>query len=79
MSMNAKLLTSSKELAAVIGNEKLPRTQVTKLLWEYIKAKSLQDSQNKRMINSDAKLKAVFGKDQVSMFEIAGLISKHLS
>ncbi len=73
-----KPLTPSKELAAVIGAAPVPRTEVVKQLWVYIKKHALQDATNKRMINADAKLKLVFGKPQVSMFEMAGLIGKHL-
>lgn len=74
-----KALTPSAELAAVIGNKPAPRTEVVKKLWVYIKANKLQDAKNKRMINADAKLKPVFaGKAQVSMFDIAKLLSKHL-
>lgn len=74
-----KALTPSKELAAVIGAEAVPRTEVTKKLWEYIKKHSLQDPANKRNINADEKLRAVFGgKDQVSMFEMTKLLSAHL-
>ena len=71
-------LTPSKELAAVIGGEALARTQVIKKLWDYIKAHGLQDSKDKRAINADAKLLPVFGKKQVSMFELAGIVGKHL-
>ena len=73
-----KALTPSADLAAVIGNKAVPRTEAVKKIWVYIKANKLQDSKNKRMINADAKLKAVFGKAQVTMFELAGLIGKHL-
>ncbi len=73
-----KALTLSPALAAVVGGKALPRTEIVKQLWVYIKANKLQDSINKRMINADAKLKAVFGKAQVSMFEMAGLIGKHV-
>lgn len=73
-----KALTPSAELAAVVGATPLPRTEVVKQLWIYIKKHDLQDKANKRNINADAKLKAVFGKPQVSMFEMAGLIGKHL-
>jgi chromatin remodeling complex protein RSC6 len=70
----------SESLAAVVGNKPLPRTEVTKKLWAYIKKNGLQDSKNKRMINADAALKAIFsGKGQVSMFEMTKLVSKHLS
>ncbi len=68
----------STELAAVIGNDAVARTQVIKKLWDYIKANGMQDATNKRAINADAKLKAVFGKDQVTMFELAGIVGKHL-
>ncbi|MDP3700998.1 MAG: DNA topoisomerase III [Hylemonella sp.] len=72
-------LTPSAELAAVIGSAAVARTEVVKKLWDYIKAQGLQDPKDKRSINADAKLKPVFGKDKVTMFEIAGLIGKHLS
>jgi upstream activation factor subunit UAF30 len=73
-----KPLSPSAALAAVIGNAAAPRTEVVKKLWDYIKKHKLQDAANKRMINADAKLKELFGKAQVSMFELAGLIGKHL-
>jgi chromatin remodeling complex protein RSC6 len=73
-----KALTPSPALAAVVGASPLPRTEIISKLWVYIKAQKLQDSANKRMINADAKLKPIFGKDQVSMFEMAGLIGKHV-
>jgi DNA topoisomerase-3 len=69
----------SAALAAVIGTEAVARTEVMKKLWDYIKAQGLQDPKDKRTIHADAKLKAVFGKDSVGMFEIAGLIGPHLS
>jgi len=72
-------LTPSAALAAVVGATPLPRTEVVSKLWVYIKKHKLQDAVNKRNINSDEKLKAVFGKPQVTMFEMAGLIGKHLS
>jgi DNA topoisomerase-3 len=72
-------LSPSAALAAVIGAEPVARTQVIKKLWDYIKANSLQDAANKRAINADAKLLAVFGKPQVTMFELAGIVGKHLS
>ncbi|WP_332814831.1 DNA topoisomerase III [Ramlibacter sp.] len=72
-------LTPSPELAAVIGPEPLPRTEVIRKLWDYIKAHGLQDAQNKRAINADARLQAVFGKPQVTMFELAGIVGKHLA
>lgn len=73
-----KALTLSPALAAVVGDKPLPRTEIVSKLWVYIKSKGLQDKINKRMINADEKLKAVFGKAQVSMFEMAGLIGKHV-
>ena len=73
-----KALTPSAALAAVVGNSPLPRTEVVSKLWTYIKKNKLQDAVNKRMINADAKLKDIFNKAQVSMFEMAGLIGKHL-
>jgi DNA topoisomerase-3 len=72
-------LTPSAALAAVIGSEPVARTQVIKKLWDYIKANGLQDGANKRAINADARLKPVFGRDQVTMFELAGIVGKHLS
>ncbi len=74
-----KEMTPSGDLAAVVGNKPLPRTEVTKKVWDYIKAQNLQDPANRRMINADDKLKVVFGgKAQVSMFEMTKLISDHL-
>ena len=73
-----KLLTPSAELAAIIGSEAIPRTEVTKKIWEYIKANDLQDAADKRNINADAKLKPIFGKSQVTMFEMTKLLSIHL-
>ena len=73
-----KALTPSPQLAAVVGNAPLPRTEVVSKLWAYIKKNKLQDAVNKRMVNADAKLKEIFGKPQVSMFEMAGLIGKHV-
>ena len=72
-------LKPSDALAAVIGSEPVARTQVIKKLWDYIKAENLQDAANKRAINADAKLLPVFGKPQVTMFELAGIVGKHLS
>lgn len=75
-----KPLTISPELAAVIGDTPIPRTEVTKKIWEYIKANNLQDPANRRNINADEKLLPVFaGKQQVSMFEMTKLVSAHLS
>lgn len=74
-----KALTPSAALAAVVGASPLPRTEVVKKLWAYIKKNNLQDSKNRRNINADAKLKEVFGgKTQVSMFDMTKLVSKHL-
>ena len=72
-------MTPSAALAAVIGTEPVARTQVIKKLWDYIKANGLQDAKDKRSINADAKLLPVFGKAQVTMFELAGIAGKHLS
>jgi DNA topoisomerase-3 len=69
----------SAALAAVIGDAPVARTEVVKKLWDYIKANGLQDAVNKRAINADAKLLPVFGKEQITMFELAGIIGKHLS
>ncbi len=74
-----RALTPSADLGAVIGNKPLPRTEAVKKIWVYIKANKLQDAKNRRMINADAKLKSVFGgKGQVSMFDMAKHLSKHL-
>ena len=73
-----KPMTPSAALGAVIGAKALPRTEVTRKVWEYIKKNGLQDKNAKTMINPDAKLKAVLGKDQVSMFEMTKIISGHL-
>ncbi len=73
-----KAMTPSAALAAVIGDKALPRTEVTKKIWDYIKKNKLQDQAKKTMINADAKLKEIFKKGQVSMFEMTKLISGHL-
>ena len=74
-----KPLQPSEALAEVVGSKPLPRTEVTKKLWAYIKKNKLQDSKNKRMINGDDALKVVFGgKKQVNMFDMTKLVSKHL-
>ena len=74
-----KPVTPSATLAEVVGAKPIPRTEVTKKLWAYIKKNGLQDAKNRRMINADDVLKAVFGgKKQVSMFEMTALVSKHL-
>lgn len=74
-----KPLTPSKQLAAVVGATPLPRTEVVKKLWSYIKQNGLQDRQDKRMIHADAKLEPVFGKAQVNMFEMTKIVNAHLS
>ena len=75
----AKPVQPDEKLAAVVGSKPLPRTELTKKLWDYIKKHKLQDSKNRRNINADANLKAVFnGKAQVSMFEMTKLVSKHV-
>ena len=75
-----KPLTPSGALGAVVGTKALPRTEAVKQIWNYIRKNKLQDSKNRRMINADDKLKAVFsGKSQVSMFDMAKHLSKHLS
>lgn len=74
-----KPMTPSSDLAAVVGGSPMPRTEVTKRLWSYIKRKGLQDSRNRRMINADDNLRSIFGgKRQVSMFEMTKLVNKHL-
>lgn len=74
-----KPVTPTAILAAVIGDKPMPRTEVTKKIWDYIKRNDLQDKNNRRMINADEKLKPVFGgKDQVSMFEMTKLVSVQL-
>lgn len=75
-----KPLTPSKELSKIVGSTPLPRSSVVKKLWAYIKKNKLQDPKNKRNINADANLKAVFGgKSTVDMFQMTKLVSKHLS
>ena len=71
-------LTLSPALAEVVGSKPLPRTEIIKKIWDYIKKNKLQDGKNKRMINGDAKLKALFGKAQVSMFELAGIVNNNV-
>lgn len=71
-------LTPSATLAEVVGSKPLPRTEVVKKIWEYIKKNKLQDSKNRRNINADGKLKPIFGKDQISMFELAKVVNKHV-
>jgi chromatin remodeling complex protein RSC6 len=72
-------VTPSEALAAIVGGKPLPRTEVTKKLWAYIKKNGLQDKKDKRSINADDKLKPIFKKAQVTMFEMTKLVSKHLS
>ena len=74
-----KAMTPSGALSAIIGDKPLPRTEVTKKVWEYIKKNDLQDKAKRTMINADAKLKEIFKKGQVSMFEMTKLINIHLS
>jgi upstream activation factor subunit UAF30 len=74
-----KPVQPSAELATIVGNKPMPRTEITKKVWDYIKENNLQDVSNKRLINADAKLRPVFGgREQVSMFELAKLMSGHV-
>jgi chromatin remodeling complex protein RSC6 len=74
-----KAMTPSAQLAAVVGDKPMPRTEVTKKLWQYIKKNGLQDAKNRRMINADDKLRPIFnGKGQVSMFDMTKMVNKHL-
>ena len=73
-----KPMQPSEQLGAVVGGGAMPRTEVTKKLWAYIKRKGLQDQQNRRMINADENLRPIFKKDQVSMFDMTKLVNKHL-
>ncbi len=73
-----KPVTPSATLAAIVGDKPLPRTELTKKLWQYIKKHGLQDKKNKRMINADDKLKPIFKTGQVSMFKMTALVSKHV-
>jgi chromatin remodeling complex protein RSC6 len=73
-----KPLTPSTALAEIVGAKPLPRTEVVKKLWAYIRKNNLQDAKNRRNINADAKLKTIFGKATVSMFEMTKIVSKHL-
>ena len=74
-----KPMHPDSHLAEVVGSKAIPRTEITKKLWQYIKRHGLQDKKNRRMINADANLKAVFGgKHQVSMFEMTKLVSRHM-
>ncbi|MDZ5456716.1 SWIB/MDM2 domain-containing protein [Azohydromonas lata] len=74
-----KALKPSPALAVIVGTEPLPRTEVTKRIWDYIKQHNLQNPANKRNILCDQTLKAVMGKDEVTMFEMTGLVGKHLA
>lgn len=74
-----KPVQPDSQLAAVVGDQAIPRTEVTKRMWDYIKKNNLQDSADKRMIKADSKLKPIFdGKDKVSMFEMTRLMNKHV-
>jgi len=66
------------QLAAIVGNEPITRAEMTKRLWDYIRSNNLQDQQNRRNINADDKLRPIFGKDQVSMFEMTKLVNQHV-
>ena len=74
-----KPLKPSAALAAIVGTKALPRTEAVKKIWDYIKKHKLQNPKNKRNILADAKLKTVFGKKEITMFELAGILGKHLS
>ena len=74
-----KAMQPSDQLSSVVGSSPMPRTEITKKLWQYIKRKGLQDSKNRRMINADENLRPIFKKDQVSMFDMTKLVNKHLS
>jgi len=71
-------LTPSSTLGEVVGSKPLPRTEIIKKIWDYIKKNNLQDKKNRRMINADSKLKPLFGKDQISMFDLAKIVSKNV-
>ena len=74
-----KAMQPSDQLSSVVGSSPMPRTEITKKLWQYIKRKGLQDAKNRRMINADENLRPIFKKDQVSMFDMTKLVNKHLS
>ena len=74
-----KPMTPSSQLGAVVGEQAQPRTEITKRLWAYIKRNNLQDAKERRMINADDKLRALFKKDKVSMFDMTKIVNKHLS
>jgi chromatin remodeling complex protein RSC6 len=71
-------LNLTPALAEVVGSSSLPRTEIVKKMWEYIRKNNLQDSKNRRMINADGRLRPIFGKDQISMFELAKIVNKHV-
>jgi upstream activation factor subunit UAF30 len=71
-------LQPSAQLGEVVGSKPLPRTEIVKKIWEYIRKNKLQDSKNRRNINADSKLRPIFGKDQISMFELAKVVNKHV-
>jgi upstream activation factor subunit UAF30 len=71
-------LNPSSALAEVIGNKAMPRTEIVKKIWDYIKKNNLQDKKNRRMINADGKLRPLFAKDQISMFDLAKIVSKNV-
>ena len=71
-------LTPSSSLGEVVGSKPLPRTDIIKKIWDYIKKNNLQDKKNRRMINADSKLRPLFGKDQISMFDLAKIVSKNV-
>jgi len=71
-------LQPDNQLAEVIGNKPMPRTEIVKKVWDYIKKNNLQDKKNRRMINADAKTKPLFGKDQISMFDLAKIVNNHV-
>jgi len=74
-----KAMQPSEQLGAVVGTSPMPRTEITKKLWAYIKKNNLQDAKERRMINADERLRPIFRKDQVSMFDMTKLVNKHLS
>jgi upstream activation factor subunit UAF30 len=75
----AQKVQPDEQLAAVVGKEPLTRADLTKKMWEYVKSNDLQDAKDRRAINADAKLRPIFGKDQVSMFEMTKLVNQHVS
>lgn len=74
----AKPVQPDEQLGAIVGSEPLTRAELTKRVWNHIRSNNLQDAQNKRMINADDKLRPIFGKDQVSMFEMTRLVNQHV-